>query len=153
MTKISMSQRLLEKASDQVTNRMAQLLKEMMAAYFEPEMPMRISRDLPPACQSDPADNSLPIQAVQQTEWRRVSDPNRLMREYEFANPHTYHNFLLEVIEFEHEFGHYAKLTGEYPNVIVEVYTHEVNDVTELDLEYASAVDQIRADIAYYKED
>ena len=132
---------------------MADLLTEVMASYFDFEGPTKITRDLPPACLSDPADNSLPIQVTKKTEWRRVSDPNRLMREYEFATPHTYHNFLLEVIEFENSFGHFAKLTGDYPNVIVEVYTHEVNDVTELDLEYAAAVDQIRADIAYYREE
>ncbi len=132
---------------------MAKLLTEMMSSYFEQEAPMRIVRDLPPGCLSEPANNDLPIRATKNTEWRRVSDPNRIMREYEFAEHTTYHNFLLEVIQFEHSFGHFAKLTAEYPKVIVEVYTHEVNDVTELDLEYAQEVDQIRADVAYYRED
>lgn len=132
---------------------MARLLTEMMSGYFEQEAPMRITRDLPPGCLSDPAKNDLPVRATKNTEWRRVSDPNRLMREYEFADHNTYHNFVLEMINFEHTFGHFAKITADYPKVIIEVYTHEVNDVTELDLEYAHEADQIRADVAYYRED
>ena len=132
---------------------MANLLTEMMSSYFEQEAPMRITRDLPPACTGTPAENGMPIQATKNTEWRRVSDPNRIMREYEFADHTTYHNFLLEVFQYEHSTGHFAKITAEYPKVIVEVYTHEVNDVTELDLEYAKEADQIRADVAYYRED
>ena len=56
-------------------------------------------------------------------------------------------------VQFEHQFGHFAKITADYPKVIIEVYTHEVNDITELDLEYAHEADQIRADVAYYRED
>ena len=125
----------------------------MMSSYFDQEAPMRITRDLPPGCTSSPASNGLPIQASKNTDWRRVTDPNRLMREYEFADHNTYHNFLLEMIQFEHSFGHFAKITRDYPKVIIEVYTHEVNDITELDLEYAQEADQIRADVAYYRED
>ena len=57
------------------------------------------------------------------------------------------------MVQFEHQFGHFAKITADYPKVIIEVYTHEVNDITELDLEYAHEADQIRADVAYYRED
>ena len=132
---------------------MSKLLTEMMSSYFDQEAPMRITRELPPAFLSSPAENGMPIIATKNTEWRRVTDPNRLMREYEFADSATYHNFILEVIQFEHQFDHYAKITADYPKVIIEVYTHEVNDVTELDLEYAHEADQIRADVAYYRED
>jgi len=132
---------------------MSSLLTEMMSSYFEPEVPMRIIRELPPGTLTSPGDNGLPVRASKNTEWKRVTDPSRLMREYEFSDHAMYHNFLLELFQFEHEFGHFAKVTGEYPKVIVEVYTHEVNDVTELDLEYAQEADQIRADIAYYRED
>lgn len=132
---------------------MSNLLTEMMSSYFEPETPMRIIRELPPGTLNSPADNGLPVRASKNTEWKRVTDPSRLMREYEFSDHTMYHNFLLELFQFEHNFGHFAKVTGDYPKVIVEVYTHEVNDVTELDLEYAQEADQIRADIAYYRED
>tara|TARA_B100000676_G_C17998201_1_gene799210 strand:+ start:1115 stop:1513 length:399 start_codon:yes stop_codon:yes gene_type:complete len=132
---------------------MAKLLTEMMSSYFEPEAPMRITRELPPAFLSSPAENGMPIVAAKSSEWRRVTDPNRLMREYEFAEPATYHNFILEMVHYEHEKGHFAKITADYPKVIIEVYTHEVNDITELDLEYAKEADQIRADVAYYRED
>ena len=134
---------------------MPKLLTEMMTGYFDQETPHRISRELPPVFMTptSPADNSLPIRAAQNTAWRRVSDPNRLMREYEFADADTYHNFVLEMVQFEHQFGHFGKITADYPKVIIEVYTHEVNDVTELDLEYAHEADQIRADVAYYRED
>jgi pterin-4a-carbinolamine dehydratase len=85
--------------------------------------------------------------------WERVSDPNRLMKVYEFGSHLEMSNFTQEILLFQEDVGHYGKLTIDFPKVIVEVYTHDVNDITELDTDYAKAADQIRQDVTYYSEE
>jgi len=63
-------------------------------------------------------------------------------------------NFVNEILLYENDINHLAKMTCEYPQVIIEVYTHDVNTITECDLEYARHADMIRQDVQYYsKED
>ena len=86
-------------------------------------------------------------------DWERVSDPNRLMKTYEFVSHLEMSNFVHEMLIFQENFEHYGKLTIDFPKVIIEVYTHDVNNVTELDTDYAKAADQIRQDVTYYTEE
>ena len=95
--------------------------------------------------------NEKPITPTSFT-WERVSDPNRLMKTYEFETHRSMVMFVQEILSFQQEFDHHAKMTVDYPQVIIEVYTHDVNDITELDTEYARSADEIRHDVSYYSE-
>ena len=93
-----------------------------------------------------------PIKPRQFT-WERMSDPERLGKTFEFKDHEEYKGFISEIMQYEAETGHYAKIVCEYPKIHVEVYTHDVNGITELDLEYAAEMDDIRRDVAYYVEE
>ena len=86
-------------------------------------------------------------------DWERMTDPERLGKSFEFRSHSEYRNFLQEIMQYETETNHYAKIVCEFPKVHIEVYTHDVNGITELDLEYAAEADDIRRDVAYYAEE
>ena len=88
-----------------------------------------------------------------QFDWERLSDPERSGKTFEFKDHHEYRSFLSELLAYEAETSHYAKVIAEFPKVHIEVYTHDVNNVTERDLEYAAEMDDIRRDVAYYAEE
>ena len=124
-------------------------LKEIMRDYLEDDS--RSSRRLlpesmimtvqPPVC---------PITPTQKSEWEVVSDPNRLMKTFEFESYIEMKAFVSELMSYQEQVEHHGKLTVNYRDVIVEVYTHDVNDVTELDKEYAQSADQIHQDVQFY---
>ena len=121
-------------------------LQEIMANYFEEDKrkPLRES--------SITLTINTPI-TPKQFDWERLSDPERLGKTFEFKDHHEYRSFLAELFDYESETGHYAKVISEFPKVHVEVYTHDVNNITERDLEYAAEMDDIRRDVAYYVEE
>ena len=94
--------------------------------------------------------NNLPVCPLQVNTWNVVSDPNRLMREFEFNSYEELSSFLSEVLTYQEEVQHHGKITVDHRKVIIEVYTHDVNDVTELDKEYAQVVDNILQDVSYF---
>lgn len=97
-----------------------------------------------------PAITSLPIKPVSTSEWEVVTDPRRLHKKFEFNSHQIYVNFISELLLYEKATDHSAKLTCEYPSIVIEVYTHDVDDITELDQDYAKAADQIFDDVLNY---
>ena len=118
------------------------LLTEVMRPYFDE----KVEKDFLGVLSGQ----GTPITVVS-NEWERVTDPNRLSKKYEFNDHAEYANFLMEILSYEHESDHFGKIICEYPQIVIEVYTHDVNDVTERDLEYARTADLIRQDVSYYK--
>ena len=92
----------------------------------------------------------LPVCPVQTDTWEVVSDPNRLMRTFEFTSSGELFSFLNEVLLYQEDSQHHGKITVDHRKVIIEVYTHDVNDVTEVDKEYAQVVDNILQDVKYF---
>jgi pterin-4a-carbinolamine dehydratase len=125
---------------------MMKLITEVMEDYWEPNQ-----EDIT-ASMGMPSQQKLPVCPVT-FEWERVSDPDRLMRQYEFDTHQEYASFLSELMDQEAETDHFAKITAEFPKVTIEVYTHDVNQITELDLEYAHAADDIRKDVTFYRDE
>jgi pterin-4a-carbinolamine dehydratase len=94
----------------------------------------------------DTRNDIIPVEA-HQTSWRIVESPNRLMKTFEFDDYVGFKVFLDELLTYQEEVGHHGKLTIQNGNeVIVEVYTHDVDDVTEIDQEYALMADAIYED-------
>ena len=94
-----------------------------------------------------------PVCPVQTDTWEVVSDPNRLMRTFEFETASELFSFLNEVLAYQEQLQHHGKITVDHRKVIIEVYTHDVNDVTEMDKEYAQVVDNILQDVRYSMTD
>jgi pterin-4a-carbinolamine dehydratase len=79
--------------------------------------------------------------------WETHSDPERFARTYKFESRDRLIDFLNEVLRFEDETGHHGTQRIDFDSVTIEVYTHTVNKITELDQEYTRAADHIYEDI------
>ena len=123
------------------------LLKEIMRDYLDDDKPRKY---LSESMTMEMIPSMCPIEATQPSQWEVVSDPNRLMKTFEFESYFELKAFVSEVLSYQEQVGHHGKLTVNYRDVIVEVYTHDVNDVTELDKEYAQMSDQIHQDVQFY---
>jgi 4a-hydroxytetrahydrobiopterin dehydratase len=126
---------------------MSTLLKNIMKEYFDNEghspciadrlgMSMTLTRDVP-------------VVAKKTEGWEIVTDPNRLKRDFEFDSYERMWNFLNELLLYQEEVQHHGKIIIDHRKVIVEVYTHDVDDVTEIDKEYAQTADDIFDDVQY----
>jgi pterin-4a-carbinolamine dehydratase len=82
--------------------------------------------------------------------WKIVTDPERLMRRFEFKSRQRLIDFLGEVLEMENEMNHNAKITIDHLYIDIEVYTKSIDCVTEIDLEYTQTVSQIYEDVSHY---
>lgn len=91
----------------------------------------------------------VPIQAQQDT-WEVVDSPKRLIKDFEFSEFTHMADFLSELLEYQEEVNHHAKITIDYRIVRIESYTHDVDDVTELDKELANIADMIYRDVKDY---
>lgn len=123
------------------------LLQEIMGDYFDEKEDRHPIREAALTLSVN-----VPIQP-KRFDWEKMSDPERLGKSFEFNSHSEYRNFLSEIMQYESQTGHYGKIMCEFPKVHIEVYTHDVNGITELDLEYTAEADDIRSDVAYYNEE
>lgn len=79
-------------------------------------------------------------------DWHTVEDPRRLRRVIQLQDSETAKHFLGELIDYESECHHNGIVTLEGTRVTIEVYTQDINDITEADRVYANVVDSIYAD-------
>jgi len=127
---------------------MARLLREMMGDYLTDLEQSARSIESPIASRTT-VTRALPIKPKTST-WELLRDPRRLSKTYEFKSFQKYNSFIREILDHESESGHNGKITCEYPTVNVEVTTHRLNDVTELDKKYAKVCDQAYDDVMSY---
>ena len=59
-------------------------------------------------------------------------------------------NFVNEILEYEDQVNHHGEVTIEHNKVLIEVFTQDLNCVTELDYEYAKMSDAIFHDVGHY---
>ena len=123
-------------------------LRHLMREYFE----NRDQIDDRDVClvdvlpMSDKRHDVAPVK-VQQATWNIVESPNRLMKTFTFDDYVGFKAFVDELLIYQEEIGHHAKITlQDGKEVIVEVYTHDVDDVTEIDHDYAGMADAIYED-------
>ena len=110
-------------------------LLELMDGYFKPDRPKNLIAESTDIQDSSGFD-----------EWQRIDSPDRLIRDYQFSSRPAALEFLRQLLLYEDSIGHHAKIVIEYDSIRVEVYTHDINMVTEQDIEYATVTDQIYMD-------
>jgi len=98
-------------------------------------------------------DSKFPIEVEKKPEWQTLEDPPRLKRKFRFKNPKQVIQFIFEVIQYEIDAEHNGSILIEGNNVTAEVYTHAVDDITELDIEYAEELSNIYVDVNDYEKD
>lgn len=125
----------------------------MMHSYFEDAEvdrgPVSSSRSMPfsiPQFKNVDA----PIQPIAKNEWEIGKSPRCLKKTFKFVDIGSMAAFIQELLAHEIETGHHGRLVCHFPHVQVEVRTHDLDDVTELDQEYAKICDQIFEDVKHY---
>ncbi len=118
-----------------------------MGTYFDGALSSNKRQTLNEISSCIPAE--VPV-AVSISAWEIVTSPNRLMKTFEFDDFGVMKAFLDELLNYQENTGHHAKLTVDARKIIIEVYTHDVDDVTELDTEYAAMADAIHEDVKHF---
>ena len=82
--------------------------------------------------------------------WEVFQSPERLSKTYVLDSKVRLADFVSEILSFEGRVNHSGtiKITGS--EVTVEVYTHDINRITNLDREYAESIDTIYYDVSQY---
>ena len=120
--------------------KVSNLLKE----YFETSSVPRVRQDFLIDTRS------LPVSPVQKSSWFLKQSPERLCRTYEFGNRSSCKNFINEILDYEDRCEHHAEIRCKGSNIVIEVFTHGVDCVTELDKDYAREADAIYDEMKYY---
>ena len=94
-----------------------------------------------------PSDD-LPV-GVSSSDWITIPDPERLYREYTFIKFEQLVYFINETLKYQQESQHHAKITIDNLSVSVETYTHDINSVTQQDINLAKYFDEIYSDISF----
>ena len=81
--------------------------------------------------------------------WETVDSPKRLHKAYKFISSELRNAFVEGLFDYEKKVGHNAKLTIEEYKVTLDVYTKDIDQITELDKESAQYADVLFKDIVY----
>lgn len=130
-------------------------LKEIMGGYFEDEIelaPKALNEIAVRPVHAPAAIPTYPI-APAAGRWEIVSSPTRYKKEFLFEDPRSLIEFVYEVLTYQENSRHHGQVTVSQGSVIIEVYTHDVNTITEIDQEYIHHVDNIHVDIEHYHMD
>ena len=82
--------------------------------------------------------------------WEVFQSPERLSRVYVLDSKSRLADFISEVLSFEARINHSGTIKISGNEVTIEVYTHDINRITNLDREYAESVDAIYYDVSQY---
>ena len=93
----------------------------------------------------------LPVEVEKKPAWETLENPERLRRKFSLENSNQLIQFLYEIIQYEADVDHHGSILIENLEVGVEIYTHSVDQVTELDVEYAEELNKIYRDVRDYE--
>jgi pterin-4a-carbinolamine dehydratase len=83
--------------------------------------------------------------------WR--TDEQFLVKTFEFRRPDDREQFIDGLFRYEKDVGHNATITVTYDKVSIRLTTHDINQVSELDKEYARFADVLFRDTVYLDTD
>jgi len=81
--------------------------------------------------------------------WETIESPKRLRKSYKFISNEMRNSFVISLFDYETKIGHNATIVVSEYKVILEIYTKDIDQITELDKEYATYADILFKDIAY----
>ena len=92
---------------------------------------------------------SVPICPRRDT-WEVVESPERLMKRFVFDNRMRLADFIIEVFKYEDSVDHHGQIRISGLEVDIEIYTLDINRITNRDREYANTVDLLFQDVENY---
>lgn len=87
------------------------------------------------------------VPVIVSDKWKK-SD-NSLVKTYRFISNELRNDFIRQLLIHEETVGHHAMMTIQHEIVILSLKTRDVEQVTELDKEYAKAADIFYKDVVY----
>jgi 4a-hydroxytetrahydrobiopterin dehydratase len=115
-------------------------LTDLMRDYFDREI-----TDISPSSQLL-KEEKLPVNVKPGIDWEIQKFPNRMIKKFKFKKRKHLFNFIEDVLEYENENQHHGEITIRYKTVTVKVWTHDLNDITDVDIEYARTLNEIYKD-------
>ena len=79
--------------------------------------------------------------------WKKSE--NSLIKTYKFISNELRNDFVRQLLIHEEKVGHNATMTIQHETVTLTLQTHDIEQVTELDKEYAKAADELYKDVVY----
>lgn len=95
----------------------------------------------------EPLENGAAIIPVDK--WEKVASPMRLRKTFNFMSQEKRNEFVQGLFEYETKTRHNAMITVDEDKVTLDVRTKDVDQITELDKEYAKFADVLFRDVAY----
>ena len=92
-----------------------------------------------------PRGKDVPVIATDK--WKK-SD-NSLIKTYRFLSNELRNDFVRQLLIHEEQVGHNATITIQHETVTLTLQTHDVQQITELDKEYAKHADELFKDVVY----
>ena len=87
--------------------------------------------------------DGVPIPAPEKLDWTYRKDPRRLTKMFKLGSETSFNAFVMDLLEHQAETQHHGRITMQYPQIKIEVWTHSLNDITEIDIEWAMTVNEI----------
>ena len=75
------------------------------------------------------------------TNWKTIN--NRLIKEFTFKDFNESLAFINKVGEESEKLNHHPKIVNVYNKVIIELWTHSNNSISELDYKLSDSIDRI----------
>ena len=94
------------------------------------------------------SESQFPVQ-IRHSTWEHLEDPRRISKNFSFESLEQMKYFITEVLEVAEVKNHDINMMIAGKDVTIETYTHDLQDVTELDIQIARACDQIFRDSRY----
>lgn len=85
--------------------------------------------------------------------WSTTKDPARMRKTYKFSSVDFRNTFVKKLLAYEQQTQHNAIMTIEEGSVLLILYTKDLDQVTELDKEYAKFADLLFRDVVYSSPD
>jgi len=89
------------------------------------------------------------IAIIATSKWEKLKSPLRIRKTFKFLSQEARNSFVVELFEYETKTQHFASITIDENEVTLELRTKDVDQITELDKEYASFADILFKDIVY----
>lgn len=81
--------------------------------------------------------------------WETIESPKRLHKTYKFFSKEMRNNFVASLFEYESKTQHHAMITINEDEVTLDIRTKDLDQITELDKEYALFADVLFKDMVY----
>jgi pterin-4a-carbinolamine dehydratase len=91
----------------------------------------------------------LPVN-IERSSWETVPDPQRLIKTYELGSIKKIKYFINELLAYQDKTHHHAKILINGNYVTIETYTHEVNTVTQQDINLSRFADEVYEDTRFF---